>query len=73
MMLDCASASGLHRFGGHAVPCYGEACHSLARRDFNDRMDRIRRDETIQLASWIKNGGVMVASNDRGSSYRQHL
>jgi hypothetical protein len=74
MMLDFASAGESHGFGRHAVSRYGEACDSLGRRDFNDRMDRVRHDVTIQLASWIENGGVMVASNDRGSSYRkQHL
>jgi hypothetical protein len=71
MMLDFASAGGSHRFGRHAVPRYGEARHSLGRRDFNDRMDRVRRDMTIQSASWIENGRVMVVSNDRGSSYRK--
>ena len=71
MMLDFASAGGSHRFGRHAVPRYSEACHSLGRRDFNDRMVRVCRDVTIQLASWIENGRVMVASNDRGSSYRK--
>ena len=74
MILDFASAGKSHRFGRRAVPRYGEARHSLGRRDFNDRMDRVRRNVTIQLASWIENGQVMVASNDRGSSYRkQHL
>ena len=74
MMLDFASAAELHRFGHHAMPRYGEACHSLRRRDFNDRMDRVRGDVTIQLASWPENGRVMIACNDRGSSYRkQHL
>ena len=74
MMLDFASGGQSHRFGRHAGPRYDEACHSLGRRDFDDRMDRVRRDVTIQLASWIENGRVMVASNDRGSSYRkQHL
>lgn len=32
---------------------------------FNDMMDRVRLDVTEQLASWIENEGVMVASNDR--------
>ena len=34
MMLDFASAAESHRFGHHAMPRYGEACHSLAQERF---------------------------------------
>lgn len=71
MMLDFTSAGGSHRFGRHAVPCYGEPCHSLGRRNFNDGMDRVRRHLINHLATWIENERLMVAAKDRRSSYRQ--
>jgi hypothetical protein len=70
-MLDFASTCGSNRFGRHAVPRYGEAFHSLSRRNFNNGMDQVRRHLIIQLANSVENEWLMVANNDRRLSYRQ--
>lgn len=70
-MLDFASTCGSNRFGRHAVPRYDEAFHSLTRRNFNNRMDHVRRHLIIHLTNWIENERLMVTNNDRRLSYRQ--